>query len=88
MAVAKAMKVVAETKTPPIPAHLQDAHYKSAGKLGHGLGYQYAHDFPNHYVKQQYLPDGLTEEKFYEPTDIGYEQDIRTYFKHIRDGSI
>lgn len=88
MAVARAMKVVAETKTPPIPAHLQDAHYKSAGKLGHGLGYQYAHDFPNHYVKQQYLPDGLTEEKFYEPTDIGYEQDIRTYFKHIRDGSI
>ena len=88
MAVAKAMKVVAETKTPPIPAHLQDAHYKSAGKLGHGLGYQYAHDFPNHYVKQQYLPDGLTEEKFYEPTDIGYEQDIRAYFEHIRDGSI
>ena len=88
MAVAKAMKVVAETKTPPIPAHLQDAHYKSAGKLGHGLGYQYAHDFPNHYVKQQYLPDGLTEEKFYEPTDIGYEQDIRAYFEHIRDDSI
>lgn len=88
MAVAKAMKTVAETKTPPIPAHLQDAHYKSAGKLGHGLGYQYAHDFPNHYVKQQYLPDGLTEEKFYEPTDIGYEQNIRAYFRHIRGDSI
>ena len=65
-AIDKAMRVVQETKTPPVPVHLQDAHYKSAGKLGHGKGYKYAHDYKNHYVKQQYLPDGLTGEVFYE----------------------
>ena len=63
-AIDKAMRVVQETKTPPVPVHLQDAHYKSAGKLGHGKGYKYAHDYKNHYVKQQYLPDGLTGEVF------------------------
>ena len=56
-AIDKAMRVVQETKTPPVPVHLQDAHYKSAGKLGHGKGYKYAHDYKNHYVKQQYLTD-------------------------------
>ena len=49
-AIDKAMRVVQETKTPPVPVHLQDAHYKSAGKLGHGKGYKYAHDYKNHYV--------------------------------------
>lgn len=68
-AIDKAMRVVQETKTPPVPVHLQDAHYKSAGKLGHGKGYKYAHDYENHYVKQQYLPDGLTGEVFYEPSE-------------------
>ena len=85
MAVNRAMQVVKDTKTPPIPTHLQDSHYKSAGKLGHGIGYQYAHDYPDHYVKQQYLPDGLTDQKFYEPTEIGYEKDIRAYFKWIKE---
>ena len=70
MAVDKAMELVKTTKTAPVPAHLQDAHYKSASKLGHGIGYKYAHDYPNHYVKQQYLPDGLEDVKFYEPTDM------------------
>jgi putative ATPase len=84
-AVYKAMRVVKETKTPPVPPHLQDAHYKSAEKLGHGTGYKYAHDYPNHYVKQQYLPDGLTDEVFYEPTDIGYEKKIQDYMKKIKD---
>ena len=85
MAVNRAMQVVKDTKTPPIPTHLQDSHYKSAGKFGHGIGYQYAHDYPDHYVKQQYLPDGLTDQKFYEPTEIGYEKDIRAYFKRIKE---
>ena len=85
MAVNRAMQVVKDTRTPPIPMHLQDSHYKSAGKLGHGIGYQYAHDYPDHYVKQQYLPDGLTDQKFYEPTEIGYEKDIRAYFKRIKE---
>lgn len=84
-AIDKAMRVVQETKTPPVPVHLQDAHYKSAGKLGHGKGYEYAHDYKNHYVKQQYLPDGLTGEVFYEPSENGYEQQIRAYYKKIKE---
>lgn len=84
-AIDKAMRVVQETKTPPVPVHLQDAHYKSAGKLGHGKGYKYAHDYKNHYVKQQYLPDGLTGEIFYEPSENGYEQQIRAYYKKIKE---
>ena len=84
-AIDKAMRVVQETKTPPVPVHLHDAHYKSAGKLGHGKGYKYAHDYKNHYVKQQYLPDGLTGEVFYEPSENGYEQQIRAYYKKIKE---
>ena len=83
-AIDRAMDVVKETKTAPIPTHLQDSHYKSAGKLGHGVGYQYPHAYPNHYVNQQYLPDGLTGEKFYEPSDNGYEKTIQEYFKKIK----
>lgn len=83
-AIFSAMGVVKSTKTPPVPVHLQDAHYKSSGKLGHGVGYVYPHDFPNHYVEQQYLPDGLTDQVFYEPSDNGYEQTIRAYFKKIK----
>lgn len=83
-AIDKAMEVVKNTKTAPIPTHLQDAHYKASGKLGHGVGYQYAHAYPNHYVRQQYLPDGLTDQVFYEPTENGYEKQIREYFKKIK----
>lgn len=79
-----AMHMVASGQTPPIPVHLQDSHYKSAGKLGHGIGYQYAHDFKNHYVAQQYLPDALVGTRFYEPTDMGYEKQIRDYLDKIR----
>lgn len=79
-----AMHMVASGQTPPIPVHLQDSHYKSAGKLGHGIGYQYAHDFKNHYVAQQYLPDALVGARFYEPTDMGYEKQIRDHLEKIR----
>lgn len=79
-----AMHMVASGQTPPIPVHLQDSHYKSAGKMGHGIGYQYAHDFKNHYVAQQYLPDALAGARFYEPTDMGYEKQIRDHLEKIR----
>ena len=82
-AIFAAMNTVRNTKTPPVPTHLQDAHYNAAAKLGHGIGYKYAHDYPNHYVKQQYLPDGLENETFYQPTDIGYEAKIQEYFAKI-----
>lgn len=87
MSIANAMQVVESTMTAPIPTHLQDAHYKSAGKLGHGAGYQYAHDFKNHYVAQQYLPDELVGTVFYEPTEMGYEKQIRNHMEHIREDS-
>ncbi len=68
----------------PIPAHLQDAHYKGAAKLGHGTGYKYAHDYPNNYVEQQYLPYELRGREFYRPSGNGYEQKIREHMQRIK----
>ena len=84
MGIAKAMKTVADTRTMPVPAHLQDRHYKGAEKLGHGLGYKYAHDYPNHYVTQQYLPDGMEGMRFYEPSENGYEKKIKEHMAFIK----
>lgn len=84
MGIAKAMKTVADTRTMPVPAHLQDRHYKGAEKLGHGLGYKYAHDYPNYYVTQQYLPDGMEGMRFYEPSENGYEKKIREHMEFIK----
>lgn len=67
-----------------VPAHLQDAHYKGSQKLGHGVGYKYAHDYPGHYVKQQYLPDEIKDARFYEPGVLGYEKTIREYLEKLR----
>lgn len=75
---------VERTGNLPIPTHLQDAHYKGAAKLGHGIGYKYAHDYPNHYVEQQYLPYELSGREFYKPTGNGYEQKIREHMKRIK----
>ncbi|MGB4657764.1 MAG: replication-associated recombination protein A [Mobilitalea sp.] len=83
-AIDEAMNVVQNETTSTIPAYLLDAHYKSASKLGHGLGYQYAHNYENHYVDQQYLPDELKDRVFYSPSDNGYEQQIQAYFKKIK----
>ena len=73
-----------KTKRTSVPPHLQDAHYPGAGKLGHGTGYKYAHDYPNHYVEQQYLSDEVLGEKFYELSDNGYERQIKEHFKKIK----
>lgn len=75
-AIGEAMDAVANEKTMPVPVHLQDKHYKGAEKLGHGAGYRYPHDYPNHYVKQQYLPDGMEGREFYHASDQGYEKII------------
>ena len=72
-AVFAAMESVKGHKT-TVPVHLQDAHYKGSKKLGHGIGYRYAHDYPNHYVRQQYLPDEIRHSRFYEPGMIGHEK--------------
>lgn len=83
-AVFAAMDNVKKYKT-TVPVHLQDAHYKGSAKLGHGIGYKYAHDYPNHYVKQQYLPDEIKDAVFYEASDNGYEQTIKAHMKRIMD---
>ena len=80
----EAMEKVKQTGNLAIPAHLQDAHYKGSAKLGHGVGYKYAHDYKNHYVKQQYLPYELTGSEFYRPTGNGYEVKIREHMKKIK----
>ncbi len=84
MAVFGAMEEVGKSGNLPIPAHLQDAHYKGAARLGHGAGYRYAHDYPNHYVRQQYLPYELDGREFYKPTGNGYEARIREHMQKIK----
>ncbi len=86
VAIDRAMETVRTVKTAPVPPHLRDSHYRGAEKLGRGTGYLYAHDFPDHYVKQQYLPDSLTDAKFYEPTENGYEKEIKARLAYLKDG--
>ncbi len=83
-AIFAAMDNVKHHKT-TVPAHLQDAHYKSSGKLGHGVGYKYAHDYPKHFVDQQYLPDEIKDARFYNPGDNGYEREIKDWMNYIRE---
>ncbi len=83
-AIGEAMKEVEETGNLPIPTHLQDAHYKGAAKLGHGTGYKYAHDYPNHYVEQQYLPYELSGKEFYHPSGNGYEVKVKEHMRRIK----
>lgn len=83
-AIGDAMEAVRECKA-TVPVHLQDAHYKGAAKLGHGVGYEYAHDCPKHFSRQQYLPDELKDRTFYRPSENGYEKKIREYLKWVRE---
>ena len=85
VAIERAMSEVERSGNLPIPTHLQDAHYKGAAKLGHGTGYLYAHDYPNHYVEQQYLPYELNGKEFYKPSGNGYEAKIREHMKRIKE---
>ncbi|MBO8163884.1 MAG: AAA family ATPase [Brevibacillus sp.] len=72
----EALDVIRDQGHRPVPIHLRDRAYKGAAKLGHGEGYLYPHDYPDGYVSQQYLPDGV-DYTFYRPKPIGYEQEIR-----------
>ena len=83
LAVDAALENVRNYKT-TVPAHLQDSHYKGAAKLGHGIGYKYAHDYPEHYVEQQYLPDEIKDAKFYFPTEIGYEKNMKERLDRLK----
>lgn len=82
-AIFAALENVKQYKT-TVPSHLQDAHYKGAGNLGHGTGYKYAHDYPEHYVRQQYLPDEIKGAVFYQPGSLGYEAEIKERLEHLK----
>lgn len=88
VAIGRAMETMKQTQALSVPVHLQDSHYRGAKNIGHGIGYLYAHDYPNHYVKQQYLPDGLSGVKFYEPTENGYEKQIRERLAFLKESAI
>ena len=83
-AIFSAMNSVKNVKT-TVPVHLQDAHYKGSANLGHGVVYKYAHDYPEHYVKQQYLPDEIRDSRFYEPTEIGHEKNIKERLERLKN---
>jgi len=84
MAIDNAMNDVKNIQTSGVPNHLRDSHYKGASKLGHGKGYKYAHDYKNHYVKQQYLPDELVDKKYYVPSENGYEKKIKQWLDYLK----
>ena len=86
-AVFEAMDAVKNQRSMPVPVHLQDSHYGGSAKLGHGIGYRYAHDYPNHYVKQQYLPDGMEGRCFYHPSENGYESKIAKHMRFLRESA-
>jgi len=83
LAVNAATEMVANKKT-SVPPHLQDASYSGGKKLGRGIGYQYAHDYPDHYVQQQYMPSEIVGTKFYHPTDMGYERKIKEHLEKLK----
>lgn len=87
MAVDKAYDIVGRTGNLPIPPYLQDAHYSGHEKLDRGVGYKYAHDFPNHYVDQQYLPYRIKDEEIYSFSDNGKEKEMAEWLKYIRGNS-
>ncbi len=82
-AINMAMEAVKNENSGKVPSHLMDTSYQDAAKLGRGIGYKYAHEYPKHYVKQQYLPDEFVGKRFYIPSDNGYEKTIQEYFKYI-----
>lgn len=84
-AIGEAFQAVREQGSLPIPVHLQDAHYKGAARLGHGQGYLYAHDYPDHYVRQQYLPYELDGKEFYHPSGNGYEVKVKEHMKRLKE---
>ncbi len=84
-AISSAFDTVRSVRTPPVPVHLQDSHYKSSAKLGRGTDYKYAHSYPDHYAAQQYLPDELKDMVFYKPSENGYEKQISEYLRNVRE---
>jgi len=85
LAVERATQDIKENKVQEVPDHLKDASYSGSGELGHGLGYKYSHDYPGHYVQQQYIPQKIC---YYEPTDLGHEIKIKERLEKLRRVSL
>ncbi len=83
LAINKALELVEEEENKPVPVHLRGTGYRGAERLGHGRGYRYPHDYPGHYVEQEYLPPGLKGVKLYNPTQQGYETTISAYLENL-----
>jgi len=84
VAINRANEDVKERKGPPVPIHLRDTSYPGAKELGHGQGYKYPHDFPGHYVHQEYLPESAKSRPYYEPTEHGHEAKFKRRLEHLR----
>ncbi len=85
LAIDKAMEDVQNIKIKQIPPYLKDAHYSGASELGNGIGYKYAHNYEKNYVKQQYLPDELKDNVYYNPSDNGYEKNIKKWLEFLKN---
>lgn len=81
MGIEKALSDVRNGRTQEVPNHLKDANYDGSGRLGHGEGYKYAHDFKDHYIDQEYMPE---KKRYYIPTAIGYEKKIKEWLEYLR----
>ncbi|TPR54348.1 replication-associated recombination protein A [Metamycoplasma neophronis] len=79
-----AMHIIDNKGVYEVPSHLKDAHYSSASKLGRGIGYKYPHDYTNHFISQQYLPDELKGMKLYKNQTLGYEAKINEYWEKLK----
>lgn len=84
-AVDKALEDIGKKKLGPVPLHLRDAHYKGAGKLGHGKGYKYPHHFEDNYVRQQYMPNELMGVQYYDPYENGFEKEIKKRLEQLKE---
>ncbi len=85
LAIDKALEDVKTRKAASVPSHLKDASYPGAQKLGRGQGYKYAHDFPEHYVPQEYMP---FKARYYVPTEAGYEKKIKERLDHLKNRTV
>ncbi|MBF7095787.1 replication-associated recombination protein A [Alkalibacter mobilis] len=84
MAINRALSDIQNKRTGDVPNHLKDSHYKGAKDLGHGKGYNYPHEYENHYIEQNYMPIGMEDVRYYYPTDLGYEKKIKEYLEQTK----
>lgn len=83
LAIESVLRTIGEGGNYRVPDHLRDASYRGAERLSRGKGYRYPHDYPGHYVKQQYLPDPIVDTEFYSPSNEGYEQKVRMRLRQL-----